>query len=202
MADPGLRRPRALVLRAFARLPRAGRLWLVRIASPAYTVGALCLVEHEGRFLMLRQLHRRGWTLPGGLLARGESPDQAVARELAEETGLHAEPGWPVATVVEPRARRVDVLFHVVVEQRPAAQPRGEAVQAAWLTIAEAGTMDRPTAHALATLERVRSTVVRPGRLVDSQSTQEPRQQPTPSPTQPPTPSPTQPPGRGAAAGQ
>jgi len=162
-----LSRPRELALRAFARLPRGWRLRLVRLATPAFTVGALCIVEHEGRYLLLRQLHRQGWTLPGGLLSRGETPVDAAARELAEETGLRADPGWPVATVVEPRVRRVDVLFHVKVRARPHIRPSSEAVRAAWLTAAEAAPLDEPTALALATVQRVGCAAPDPGRLLD-----------------------------------
>src|ERR687890_1668353 len=97
--------PYALALRVYAKLPRFLRLFIIRRVAPAHTVGALCFVEHEGRVLMLRQRHRRGWTLPGGLVNRGEGAARAVEREVAEETGLRISVGQPFATVVEPRAR-------------------------------------------------------------------------------------------------
>ncbi len=40
---------------------------------------------------MLRN-ERGEWELPGGRLERGEQPASCVAREIAEETGLVAEP--------------------------------------------------------------------------------------------------------------
>lgn len=154
---------RTLALRAYKRLPRRLRLGIVRAVSPTYTVGALCLIEHDGHVLMLRQHHRRGWTLPGGLLDRGERPDAAVRREVAEETGLDIEPGSPVATVVEPRSRRVDVLFRVQVATRPQVRASSEATDAAWLTPAQAGRVDEPTAMALAALAEPHQVT---GRLV------------------------------------
>jgi len=36
---------------------------------------------------------RSGWTLPGGGIDPGEDPVDAVVREIAEETGYHAEAG-------------------------------------------------------------------------------------------------------------
>jgi ADP-ribose pyrophosphatase YjhB (NUDIX family) len=152
-------------LRLYARLPRAVRLGIVRAVSPTFTVGALCVLEHQGRTLLLRQHHRHGWTLPGGLLGRGETPQVAVARELQEEIGLDVDPGWPVATVVEPRTRRVDVLFHLPVATRPPVHPRGEAVEAAWLTVQEAAPLDEPTAQALDTMTRLRSGELPASRL-------------------------------------
>jgi 8-oxo-dGTP pyrophosphatase MutT (NUDIX family) len=114
---------------------------VVRIASPSYTVGALLVLEHEGSVLVLRQLHREGWTLPGGLLDHGESPAQGVVREAGEELGLvveiDPERDLPAATLVEPRSQRVDVIFHRVVDERPDVQPRGEAFRVGWRRLDE-----------------------------------------------------------------
>jgi 8-oxo-dGTP diphosphatase len=123
----------------FGRLPHVVQRWVVRVASPSYTVGALLVLEHEGTVLVLRQLHREGWTLPGGLLAHGETPAVGVMREAGEELGLtidiDPEVDLPAATLVEPSSQRVDVIFHRRVEQRPRVRPRGEAFRVDWRPI-------------------------------------------------------------------
>src|SRR3569623_3774830 len=107
---------RRLALRTFRALPRPLRILAVRIIAPGHTVGALCFLERDdGRVLLLRQHHRDGLTLPGGLLNRGEDPARALVREVLEEPGLAVEVDMPFATRVAPRSRRVDVLFHVPV---------------------------------------------------------------------------------------
>jgi ADP-ribose pyrophosphatase YjhB (NUDIX family) len=160
---------RRSALKTYRRLPRRIRLALLHAVAPSYTVGALCFVEHSEsrRVLLLRQHHRRGWTLPGGLLNRGESAAEAVVREVREETGLAIEVGLPFGVVVEPGARRVDVLFHVPASHRPGATASSEATHASWLTAEEAGPFDEPTAQAFAMFARYLAPGVHRGRLAN-----------------------------------
>jgi 8-oxo-dGTP diphosphatase len=150
----------------YAALPRPVRLALLRTMTPSHTVGALCLLECRGRLLLLRQHHRHGWTLPGGLVDRGEDATAAVIREVREETGLAIEVGLPFGVVVDPRARRVDVLFHVPVGHEIEVVPSSEAVQASWLTPDAAGQVDEPTTQAFAVFRRSRLEGAYRGRLL------------------------------------
>jgi 8-oxo-dGTP diphosphatase len=163
---PGISRLHALALATYARLPRPLRIRAVRLLSPSHTVGALCLLENGDRLLMLRQRHRSGWTLPGGLLNRGETAARAVCREVAEETGLRIEVGLPFAVVVEPGSRRVDVLFRIPVAEGIRVHPRGEAVQANWLRPDELDEVDEPTAQALQAYARLGAPDPHEGRLL------------------------------------
>jgi 8-oxo-dGTP pyrophosphatase MutT (NUDIX family) len=156
-------------------MPSSLRVRLVHVIAPSFTVGAICLIEHEGRLLLLRQRHRLGWTLPGGLLNRRESAERAVCREVQEETGLLIEVGLPLGVVVEPRSRRVDVVFHVQVDDEPATTAGSEAFRATWLHPDRAGNVDEPTAQAFALLNRTRQPGARAGRVL-SASPRDPRQ--------------------------
>jgi 8-oxo-dGTP diphosphatase len=132
----------------FGRMPHVVQRWAVRIASPSYTVGALLVLEHDGHVLVLRQLHRVGWTLPGGLLTHGETPAQGVVREAGEELGLtidlDPETELPAATLVEPNSQRVDVIYHRRVDERPNVRPTGEAFRVDWRPIDELVDADDP----------------------------------------------------------
>lgn len=59
--------------------------------------GVGALVEHGGRVLLVREGDR--WLLPGGEVEAGESRDEALVRELREETGLDVTPGERLAVV-------------------------------------------------------------------------------------------------------
>lgn len=58
---------------------------------------ALGVVEYQGKILMLRRVspipnwHHR-WNIPGGKALAGESPEDAVRREVREEAGIEIGP--------------------------------------------------------------------------------------------------------------
>ena len=63
-------------------------------------VGAI--VVHDGRLLVVRRGREPGrgsWSVPGGRVEPGESHDEACAREVLEETGLHVDVGHVVGQV-------------------------------------------------------------------------------------------------------
>jgi 8-oxo-dGTP pyrophosphatase MutT (NUDIX family) len=60
------------------------------LLSPA---AAACIRDREGRILLLRRGDGEDlWGFPGGAIEPGERADEAVVREVREETGLAVEP--------------------------------------------------------------------------------------------------------------
>lgn len=160
------RRGYTAALIAFRRMPAPVRRNVVRAGTPSFTVGAVVSIEHDDRVLFLRQPHRDGWSLPGGLLDRGERPADAVVREVYEETGLRIEVGTPLTCQVNARVRRVDVIFRVVTESEPDVVVGGEAKDHRWLRLDDVPEADAPTREIIELLERSRSPSTFAGRLV------------------------------------
>jgi ADP-ribose pyrophosphatase YjhB (NUDIX family) len=46
----------------------------------------------DNQLLLIRQNENNSWTLPGGIIDPGESPAQALVREVYEETGVKIRP--------------------------------------------------------------------------------------------------------------
>ena len=80
------------------------------------------LIRRDGRILICRrradQPHAHKWEFPGGKLEPGESPPEALARELREELAIEAR----IAGEVEryefcyPGGRPLLLIFHAVDE--------------------------------------------------------------------------------------
>jgi 8-oxo-dGTP pyrophosphatase MutT (NUDIX family) len=105
------------------------------------------------RLLLLRQPPGTGWSLPAGLMDRGEQPVQTAARELEEESGIRLttdelEPAVPNAIVH--RAGWVDCVFWAIVPPDTAVSVDGaEVYEAAFHPLDALPPLTVPTARLL-----------------------------------------------------
>jgi 8-oxo-dGTP pyrophosphatase MutT (NUDIX family) len=141
--SPWRRRLVTLGYGVFYRIPPNWRTRIVRLITGRYVLGSVVLIfdsEAQGaqRILLLRQPPGRGWSLPAGLLNRGETPIAAACREAAEETGIvlredQVEPASPNA-VVHTKGRWVDMVFtsRVPASSTTLSVDGAEVWEAAW----------------------------------------------------------------------
>ncbi len=71
------------------------RMWW-RVRRPRHEAALVAVyVGHE--LLLLKSSYRATWNFPGGAIRRGETPEAAARRELAEEVGLTGNTLVPAA---------------------------------------------------------------------------------------------------------
>lgn len=86
------------MMKILLRIWRMFPAWLQEVASrifrPLFQVFAVAVIfNSDKQILLVKSTYQRfhPWGLPGGSLEYGEHPENAVVRELFEETGLNIE---------------------------------------------------------------------------------------------------------------
>ncbi len=147
------------LLHVFGRLPPLLRRRIVRLMTPSFTVGAICLIERpDGKILLVQQVYRTAWGVPGGLSKRGEDIAECAKREVLEETGIVIDLVGEPAVVVDAGPQRVDVVYRA----RPSAgfdlstvSPQSpEIADVRWFALDELPELQHEAVSALAALTR------------------------------------------------
>ena len=91
--------------------------------------------DPQGRVLVLRHVFHpaRPWGLPGGWLGTRERPEEAVVRELREETGLHGTVGPPLWIERSLRPSHLTIAYLMEVTPGPLTLS-SEILEARWCT--------------------------------------------------------------------
>ncbi len=117
-------------------------------------VGVAGIVRRGDRVLLIRRGKPPGkgeWNLPGGLVEVGETLKEAVAREVAEETGLEVAVGPLVAVgdrIIRDAAGRVQyhyvLLDYLCDVTGGTLAPASDAADARWVALDEIHELDLP----------------------------------------------------------
>jgi 8-oxo-dGTP pyrophosphatase MutT (NUDIX family) len=109
---------------------------LTRLGEQVALPASLVVVTHADAVLMMFDSWRKQWELPGGMREPGETARQAAARELREETGIHAV-DLTFAAVAEfdltkPERRELLAVYRVQLQVVPRLTVNDEALAFRW----------------------------------------------------------------------
>jgi ADP-ribose pyrophosphatase YjhB (NUDIX family) len=123
----------------------------VNPAAPVVGVGGVLV--HEGRVLLIRRgkepLYGR-WVVPGGTVELGEPLEEALVREMLEETGLEVEPLELITVFDRIERDGGQVLYHYVIVDylcrwlSGEARAASDALEVAWAAPDELDRYDLP----------------------------------------------------------
>jgi ADP-ribose pyrophosphatase YjhB (NUDIX family) len=124
---------KTLLSRFWKIIPRGLRWRAMWLMSPRYVVGVTGIVLNaRGEVLLARHVFRDriAWGLPGGAIHYGERLEDAVHREIVEETGVSVQVGPMLQVTLHPDWPNLTCHFLCTVEGTPQAQVSGELFEA------------------------------------------------------------------------
>lgn len=104
---------------------------------------SLVVVSWSSKVLFGLNRWRDEWELPGGMIGGGETPRQAAARELEEETGVVVEPaelewiGLATFELLKPARRELAAVYRASFVDEPAIHASDELIEVAWLDLSD-----------------------------------------------------------------
>ena len=84
--------------------------------------GVAVAVWHGGELLVVEHSYRPGYSLPGGLIKKRETPSEAACRELREEVGIVVRPDDLILFSDQRVGRFDDPIFEYRPVERPQVQ--------------------------------------------------------------------------------
>ena len=120
---------------AWKILPPWLRLRIIRTTQHKFTVSAAAVITNQaGKVLLLNHVLRpySGWGLPGGFLGKGEQAEDAIRREIREETGIEVDQlkMFRVRTL----GGHVEILFSATTNEEPEVESR-EIIELGWFDV-------------------------------------------------------------------
>ncbi|MEE2039734.1 NUDIX domain-containing protein [Nocardiopsis sp. CT-R113] len=103
-------------------------------STPLHSVSvAGAVIRDDGRMLVIKRRDNGNWEPPGGVLELDETPQEGVAREVLEETGIHVEVGQ-LTGVYKNMSRGIVALVFRCTPTGGEPLPTSESVAVQWIT--------------------------------------------------------------------
>ncbi len=94
-------------------LPKNIQLQFMRLFQDQFLVGVTGIIFNErGQVLLFEHTYRsHAWSLPGGYMKAKEHPQEALEREIKEESGLIVSVDMPLKTRTDRHVARLDISY-------------------------------------------------------------------------------------------
>ena len=119
----------------------------ISIHNTLFYIGIHALIKNSGRFLIMHRTKTKTympdkWDIPGGSMEIGETPEQAIIREVFEETGLRVNPGrirFAFSNFTElPNRQTLQLVMETETDQNTIRLNPAEHSEYRWVTTEEA----------------------------------------------------------------
>jgi ADP-ribose pyrophosphatase YjhB (NUDIX family) len=124
---------KTLLSKLWKASPRGLRWRAVAAMNDSFVVGVTGIVWNaRDELLLAHHIYRDeiAWGPPGGVIRRGESLEEALHREIMEETGLSIQVGHLVQVTLDQRWPNLTCHFICTVEGTPQPQANSELFEA------------------------------------------------------------------------
>jgi 8-oxo-dGTP diphosphatase len=112
-------------------------------------------LQHDGKILLVHNVYKQQWELPGGIIEAGESAGEAALRELFEESCQRPLEMWFRGLICYAKGPQAEAEYGVLYCGRPSQlfpfKPNHEVDQIYWWTPGEPLDGLNPIDAALAT---------------------------------------------------
>jgi ADP-ribose pyrophosphatase YjhB (NUDIX family) len=99
------------------RLPKNIQLFVMRLFQDQFLVGVTGIIFNEkNEVLLFKHSYRtHSWSLPGGYMSAGEHPQEALEREIFEESSLVVSVDEAIKTRTDRSEARLDICYKGVL---------------------------------------------------------------------------------------
>ncbi len=130
---------KSFLFKIWKALPFQLKILLSRLVRPKYMVAVAAIIwDDDGKILLGKHTYRRSypWAILAGNLEYGESPENAIAREIKEETALVVDVQDLLKAVSAKEAHHISLIYQCKII-RGEFQPSAEISEIKYFSIDE-----------------------------------------------------------------